>query len=219
MKTAALALSLPLLAAAVLANVACQSTYYKTMEAFGRQKREILVDRVKAARDEQTKAKEEFKDALTQFREVTGFKGGDLEDKYEELKDEYSDCESRAKAVTERIDSIEDVSDAMFDEWQKELGSYTNQDLRRSSEKQLKETRQRYAVLLGALKNAEEAMQPVLAAFRDQVLFLKHNLNAQAISSLRDQVGAVESDVARLIKEMETSINEANAFIDGLPKS
>ncbi|MEO6711716.1 MAG: DUF2959 family protein, partial [Planctomycetota bacterium] len=63
MKTAALAISLPLLAFALSANVACQSTYYKTMEAFGRQKREILVDRVKAARDEQTKAKEEFKDA------------------------------------------------------------------------------------------------------------------------------------------------------------
>ncbi|MEO6711259.1 MAG: DUF2959 family protein, partial [Planctomycetota bacterium] len=152
-------------------------------------------------------------------REVTGFQGGDLEAKYEELKDEYSDCESRAEAVTNRIASIEDVSDAMFDEWQKELGSYTNQELRRSSEKQLKQTKQRYSVLLGALKNAEEAMQPVLAAFKDQVLFLKHNLNAQAISSLRDQVGAVESDVARLIKEMETSINEANAFIDSLPKS
>jgi hypothetical protein len=63
------------------------------------------------------------------------------------------------------------------------------------------------------MKAAEAKMDPVLAAFKDQVLFLKHNLNARAIASLQDTVGRVESDVQRLVAEMEASINEANTFI------
>lgn len=54
------------------------------------------------------------------------------------------------------------------------------------------------------------------AAFYDQVLFLKHNLNARAIASLKGNVASIESDIAVLIREMEASIREANRFIDAM---
>ena len=57
---------------------------------------------------------------------------------------------------------------------------------------------------------------PVLTAFADQVLFLKHNLNAQALASLQDELIAIETDIAGLIREMEVSIAEANAFIEAM---
>ena len=63
------------------------------------------------------------------------------------------------------------------------------------------------------MKRAERKIDPVLNAFRDQVLYLKHNLNAQAIASLQSELVSIESDVARLIKEMDASIREANEFI------
>lgn len=197
----------------------CQSAYYSTMEAFGTAKRDILVDRVGDARDEQTQAKQEFKDALTRFREVTNFKGGELEEKYNALKEEYDNCAYRAQKVSERIEGIEDVSQAMFDEWTDELAEYTNQDLRRASESQLHETQRGYDKMVGVMKRAEKSMRSVLATFKDQTLYLKHNLNAQAISSLQGQVTAIETDVAKLIEDMEASIDEANKFIDSMPKS
>jgi hypothetical protein len=48
---------------------------------------------------------------------------------------------------------------------------------------------------------------------RDQVLFLKHNLNAKDIVSLRGELVQVESDTDKLIKELEASIAEADRFI------
>jgi hypothetical protein len=56
----------------------------------------------------------------------------------------------------------------------------------------------------------------VLAGFRDQVLFLKHNLNAKAIASLQSNVLAIEDDIAVLIRDMEASIKEADEFIHTL---
>jgi hypothetical protein len=68
------------------------------------------------------------------------------------------------------------------------------------------------------MKRAESKIAPVLSAFRDQVLFLKHNLNAQAVASLREELVSVEADIASLIKEMEASIAEADAFIGAMAK-
>jgi len=192
---------------------ACSSAYYGTMEAFGVEKRDILVDRIKDGRDAQAAAKQEFQSALAAFKSATGFKGGDLEALHDKLASRLDDCDSRAATVRSRIDSIEKVARDLFAEWKKEQSSYSSAELRARSEAMLRDTKERYGALLSAMKRAEATMAPVLAAFRDQVLFLKHNLNAQAISSLSGSVAAIEADVARLVSDMEASIREADAFI------
>jgi hypothetical protein len=63
------------------------------------------------------------------------------------------------------------------------------------------------------MEQAAARMDPVLDAFRDQVLFLKHNLNAQAISALAGTTRDLQKDISRLIADMEKSIKEADAFI------
>ncbi|MBA3564943.1 MAG: DUF2959 domain-containing protein [Gammaproteobacteria bacterium] len=203
-----------LVAALVLG--ACQSAYYNTLEAVGYHKRDLLVDRVEAARDAQQSAKTQFQSALEEFSAVIHFDGGELERQYEKLNHEYELSEAEAEAVTERIDSVENVAEALFEEWDDELDEYSNDGLRRNSERQLEETRERYGQLIEAMRRAEATTGPVLAAFRDQVLALKHNLNAQAIAALQNELVAVETDVAALIREMEASIREADAFLNAM---
>ena len=197
----------------------CESAYYKTMETMGYHKRDIMVDRVSEARDAQEEAKEQFESALEKFSKVLGFKGGSLQEKYDQLKDEYEKSDAKAAAVRSRIAAVEDVAEDLFAEWQAELNQYTSSSLKQSSARKLRETQKKYAQLIGTMKRAEGKIDPVLSAFRDQVLYLKHNLNAQAIASLQSELTSIETDVARLIKEMETSIKEANAFISSMEKS
>jgi hypothetical protein len=197
----------------------CESAYYKTMETMGYHKRDIMVDRVSEARDAQEEAKEQFESALEKFSSVLGFKGGSIQEKYDRLKDEYEKSDAKAAAVRSRIAAVEDVAEDLFAEWQEELNQYTSSSLKQSSARKLRETQKKYAQLIGAMKRAEGKIDPVLSAFRDQVLYLKHNLNAQAIASLQSELTSIETDVARLIKEMETSIIEANTFISSMEKS
>lgn len=194
----------------------CSTAYYKTMETFGVHKRDIMVDKVKDASEAQEEAKEQFKDALEKFASVVTVDGGELQEKYDVLSAQLDRSEARAKAVTDRIAEVEDVSNALFKEWSRELNDYNSESLRRSSERQLIDTQRRYDQLLSAMQRAESKMQPVLVAFRDQVLYLKHNLNARAIASLQGAVVTMESDVAQLVRDMEASIAEANAFIESM---
>ncbi|GJM19493.1 MAG: DNA repair ATPase [Phycisphaeraceae bacterium] len=197
-------------------SLGCSSTGIAVREAFGQAKREQLVDRVQDARDEQEEAKEQFATTLEEFKALTGFEGGDLEATYSRLSRELGRSEDQAGDVRAKIRSVERVGDALFREWTSELDAYESDTLRRASEDQLRATERRYSELVGAMHRAEDTMEPVLSAFRDQVLFLKHNLNAQAIASLETSVGELESDIERLINEMEASIAEANAFIDAM---
>jgi vacuolar-type H+-ATPase subunit D/Vma8 len=210
------------LAAALLSlmlSAGCQKAYYSTMEAFGKHKRDILVDRVTDARDAQNEAKEQFASALEEFSAVLNFSGGDLKKQYDTLSAAYQDSESKSQAVSSRIQDVKRVAGALFKEWEAELDQYSSDTLRRSSEQKLRQTRGQYDKLIGAMERAESKIKPVLAALNDQVLYLKHNLNAQAIASLQNELATVETDVAALIKEMEKSIAEADVFINAMTQS
>ena len=194
----------------------CRSAYYSTLESFGVHKRDILVERIEEGRTEQTEAKEQFQATWEAFRELSGFEGGELEEVYERLRRELEDSEGEAADVRARIDDIEKVSADLFTEWEQEITEMESRDLRARSEEQLRETRARYGDLIGAMQRAEERMEPVLAAFRDHVTYLKHNLNARAIASLQDSVLEIEEDVASLVADMTASIEEADAFLETL---
>ena len=191
----------------------CQSAYYSAMEQVGYHKRDIMVDRVEDAKESQQDAQEEFTSALEALSSLTNFNGGDLEDMYNKINDKYQDSEKAAQNVSDRIAAIEDVSDALFAEWQEELDLYTSASLRRSSEQKLRETKSSYQTMLSAMKRAEKKMDPVLNTLRDNTLYLKHNLNASAVGSLQGEFMSLEKDIAFAIKQMNAAIEESDKFL------
>lgn len=209
-------LLLPFLAA-LLAG--CSGTYYSAMEKIGIPKRQILVDRVQAARGSQEQAKKTFSSALEEFIAVTRVPPTELKATYDRLNEEFKRCEARARDVRDRIEAIDNVANALFDEWRAELKQYSNASMRTQSERQLATTRRRYEELMRLMGTAADRMEPVLATFRDQTLFLKHNLNAQAIASLDTTTRDLQQDIRRLIADMDKSIREADAFIASMQQA
>ncbi len=193
---------------------ACQSAYYEAAEKVGYHKRDILVDRVEDSRDAQQDAEEEFQSALEQLSVMVNFDGGDLEDMYDDMVDVYEDSASAAAEVTERIDAVEHVANSLFEEWQDEIGEYSSARLKADSQAKLRETKRRYDQMLTAMRRSEAKMAPVLTALNDNVLYLKHNLNAQALGSLTGTLAQLEGDIDTLIREMQSSIREADSFIE-----
>lgn len=190
--------------------------YYRTRETLGEPKREIVVYEVSQACVNLQETRDQFQDALQKFKSIVSVDGGNLENKYHLLKRQFDACQSKADQVRNRIRVIDEVSSALFDEWETELEQYSNRTLRAASRQQLKVSRQRYLRLAKALMRAEDRIQPVLGAFRDQVLFLKHNLNAQAIAAIQHEFVEIGMDISQLIQVMEVIIAEANDFIASL---
>lgn len=198
---------------ALLLLTGCAAAKYSALEKVGIHKRDILVGNVADTRDAQKDAQEQFKDALEKFGSVVTIEETGLKKAYDRLSDEYEDSVDAAEDVSDNIDDVQEVAEDLFVEWKKEINEYTNTDLKRSSQLKLRETEGRYVELLRSMREAERSMQPVLATFKDNVLFLKHNLNAQAVGSLRTTFRDLESDIDVLIEQMNRSIQRSNAFI------
>ena len=195
------------------ALVACQSTYYAVWEKMGKEKRHLLRDQVERARDDQAQASEEFKDALTRLKEMYGFDGGDLEKMYNQLSDDYETCQDRAEQIDERIENVKQIAKDLFSEWRKEIDEIQNADFRSKSNQKLQATRTRYNRLENAMLTARKRMTPVLTNLHDYVLYLKHNLNAQAIGALKGEVSGIQTDVDRLMLDIRKSIDAADTFL------
>ncbi|BEI24539.1 DUF2959 domain-containing protein [Vibrio fluvialis] len=191
----------------------CQSAYYSAMEKVGYHKRDIMVDRVEAAQESQKDAQQELTSALEALSAFTQFDGGELESAYERINDQYQQSEAAAADVHERIAAIEDVADALFEEWQGELALYTSSKLRRASEQKLNTTKTSYQTMLKAMKRAEQKMTPVLNTLRDNTLYLKHNLNASAVGSLQGEFATLEQDIRTAITQMNAAIKESDQFL------
>lgn len=208
-----LILTSALLAVTPVFSTGCATAAYNIQEKFGIEKRDILVDRVQSVAKSQTEAKEEFEDALEAFRAVVDINGGELERVYDDMNAAYKSADSQAAEVRARVTAVKRVARDLFREWESELGQYSDAGLRRSSERQLRETQAKYDALSDKMDAATASMDPVLAVFNDRVLYLKHNLNARAIAALNSETADLEGDVARLIADMERSIAAADAFI------
>jgi len=202
----------------IFAITSCKSTYYSAYEKLGVYKRDLLKKRVTAARDAQQDAQKEFKDALTRLKEMTGFEGGELEKRSRQLQSEYDSAAARVQTVHRRVEGVESVAGDLFVEWEKENQEISTPALRNTSREQLAETRRRYGEMLAALKKAEGTMDPVLQKFHDYVLALKHSLNAQAIAALKGEAVNIQSEISRLLEDMNTSIARADEFVKGFPK-
>lgn len=194
----------------------CAMMSCETIQLLGKERRENLSFHVEKAQVEQEEAKKEFQSALEEFSSLVNIGNADLEMKYNQLNDHYENCVARAKQINNRIGKIESAAQRLFLEWEDELQLYSNRNLRDASRKKLTGTKDRYYDLVASMKRSESKMKPILTVFHDNVLFLKHNLNAVAIGALQGEVESLEQNVAALIQELEKSIAEAGQLINSI---
>lgn len=202
-----------MLAAAIVSVAGCSTVKYNTLEKIGIHKRDLLVGNVEDTRDAQKDAQKEFKDALERFGSVISIEETDLKKAYNRLDDEYQDARDAAEEVSEQIEEVEDVASDLFKEWREEIKSYSDAVLRRDSENKLRDTEARYEEMHKSMKQAEASMKPVLSSLHDNVLYLKHNLNAQAVGSLRSTYSNLQGDIGVLVERMNQSIARSDDFI------
>jgi len=182
-----------------------QKVQYSALEKVGIHKRDILVD-----------TKTQFKSAYEELAGLVQIKDGGLESKYKRMAKAVEASNDKAEELDDRIDSVNEVANALFAEWKQELEQYQSVSLRQASEKNLQTTRQRYGIIYQKMRESQQRVGPVLEVLQDNTLYLKHNLNARAISSISNEVLVIEDKVALLISQMELSISESDEFIKSM---
>lgn len=193
--------------------IGCSTVYYKAWEKLGYEKRDLLYSRAEAAKDAQESTTVQFRDALTRLKETYPIQTTELAKTYERVNKSYEQSKSSSERLKSRIDSLHSVARDLFEEWKKEADTIETSSLRTQSIRQLEETKRRYNIMRGELLASYDRTGPVLRKFRDYVLFLKHNLNAQSLSSLAGESERIQKDIESLLDQMDRSIMETEQFL------
>ncbi len=196
-----------------------QKVQYSALEKVGVHKRDILVDRIEKTTLTQEQTKEQFKSAYEELAELVNVDDAGLEKKYKRMAGAVEKSEAKANDLKSRISSVDRVAQDLFKEWEAELAEYKSANLRSASAKNLAQTKQRYAAIYQKMIDSHARTTPVLQVLQDNTLYLKHNLNARAVSSLSSEVVQIENKVKELIAQMEASIDESKSFLSSMQGS
>ena len=192
---------------------ACSSVQYSALEKVGIHKRDLLVDNVEDARDSQAETREQLVTAYEELTALIGFDGGELEARYKRLSKEVERSQDAIDELDGHLADIDRVSRDLFKEWEAELDLYNNATLRADQAQKLSLSRKQFATMRDRMQQARDRVDPVMVVLNDNVLYLKHSLNARALDALRGQATLLEGQVDALIRDMQVAIDEADAFI------
>ncbi len=207
-----------LLLAGLGALASCKQRYYTAQGKSGNEKRDRLVEQLRKGREEQEKAKAQYQATLAALQAAPDKSPGKPDELYTKFKQEVGATARRAKTVSDQIAAIEQASGDMFAEWERELAAMHNGELKNKSIILVRKTREQCGALIGQMKAVEAKAQTVLKEFEDQVLFLEHNMDGEAVSSVRTKANSMDAEVKSLAGDIEASTREADAFIASLPR-
>jgi hypothetical protein len=206
-------LSVAILSVIILTGLGCGRAYDSTLETFGKSKKDTLIDRITSARDAQSLTKEQFAMALDEFRAIAGYRGTLLEEKYKDLKTQYERCQSQTNTVENRLAEVRRAAKSFFRQWEDEMETFSSSVARRTSEEKYRQMQTRYDTVINAMDRVCDKFYPALAAYKDQVLLLKHVVNSQGTMASGGDLAIAEREISLLTLEIDRAMAQADTFI------
>ncbi|MEM6987810.1 MAG: DUF2959 family protein [Pseudomonadota bacterium] len=197
----------------------CATTYYSVWEKLGYQKRDILQTRVERARDSQQEALQRFEvlAAVSEPLAADPVTDVDTTAQLAKLRVAYRNAARSASTLRSHIDQVDDVSQALFSEWEEELINTASSAQRSADTQELAETRQAYNTLIGTMRSTEAGISPVLITVEDSV----RSLESDQVSIGGGQASgfiSLQGDLDRLAKDLRRSIAIADGFVARLDR-
>lgn len=194
----------------------CSSVYYNFWETFGKEKRDLLKSKMISADSSHSEVNEELKDSLARIRSEYKFKEGNLEKTYDSLSEDYEDISEKSDLLSNNINKAEDIANDLFAEWNEEALSLNKRNYRNDSLAKLKRTKSSFRDTLSSMRIVEKKMKRLLMQYKDQVTYIKHNLNAKIIGNLQLEMGSISSEMEKLITQINESKSKTKKFISKL---
>ena len=133
---------------------------------------------------------------------------------YRDLQKEMESTQKRRAEIITRVGAMAADADTLFKSWEVSAAAIESQSLRARSEERLKKTKANYAEIGAAGRKAAELYEPVMKTLADKVRYLGHDLNAEAVASLKPDAEKLNKDVEKLGKAIDDTIATTNANIN-----
>lgn len=139
---------------------------------------------------------------------------GDAAPAFAEFLESAELSEQQGEVLAKSVEPMQRAADELFHRWTKDLENFGNTRMRTRSQSRLDETRTRYQSILGATQAAQIALDAYNNDLKDHALFLRHDLNATSVETIRGDVRLLNEQIQDLDKRFDATTAAARAYVE-----
>ncbi len=212
MRQLTIATSIALALPALMLIGGCTTTTEKSQSL---QRIDDLLAQVERVQVESLVGKEKARAAIDQLDTLVAPEfAGDPAQVYAQLLSAIEASEAQDRTLASAIAPLSATAEQMFMQWTADLEAFGNSRMRERSHMRLEETRARYQTVLNASNSAHVSYEAFNADLRDHALFLGHDFNSTALSSLKADVLALKERSNELDARFDASAAAAKAYVE-----
>jgi uncharacterized protein YoxC len=148
---------------------------------------------------------------LQGYNSIIDGKAKNPQSAYKKLTGDLKSTEKMLQGAQKSLQALNKEAGKFFTDWEKDLGDFSNEDLKQKSMARLEKSKGEYEALGKALGQAGEAFGPLVQNLNDQILFLGRDLSPEAIEDLQGEAEALNEQAKDVTEGVKTLVASADA--------
>jgi hypothetical protein len=146
------------------------------------------------------------------LRKLTTASGGDLRSMYNKFVDNVKETQDMAEGARKRAENMRANSERYTAQWQKEMSTISDAELRRMSEQRAAAARTEFDRVRSAAAEVKAAYAPYRQGLQDVQQYLANDLTAAGVQS----IGSKADDTIRKGEALQQRISDLQRELDSL---
>jgi len=138
----------------------------------------------------------------------------ELRPQFEKFKAELTKMEDKALKVRDRADSMKSKGHEFFSDWELQVKSIQNEDIRKAAEKRLAKRKKSYEKILSVMQEAKAELVPFMSDLKDLKKLFESELTAASVASAKSLIRQASwhgNDVTETLQDVEKELDRVAA--------
>src|SRR5215471_13282107 len=140
--------------------------------------------------------------------------GVDLRPQFEKFKAELTKMEEQATEARARATEMKERGQAFFGEWEEQVKSIQNEDIRKQAASRLAKRKKSYDRIIAAMQDTKQELGPFLSDLNDIKTMLDSELTGSSVASAKTLIKKANwhgTDVRDSLSDMEKELDRVSA--------
>ena len=140
--------------------------------------------------------------------------GAQLRPQFERFKAELVKMDEMANNAKERADSMKQKGEAFFSDWEQQVKSIKNEDIRDEAAKRMAKRKKAYDRILTSMQEAKQELVPFMSDLNDIRKLLDSELSASTVGSIKGVIRKASwhgEDVRESLSDVEKELDRVAA--------
>lgn len=170
-------------------------------------------EKIQTLRSESSQVRNQITLTLEELTRLT-VKGVELRPQFEKFTAELAKMETQAKTAATRADSMKEKGEAFFAEWEEQVKTIQNEDIRKEAEKRLAKRKKSYGKILSAMVEAKQELVPFMSDLNDIKKLLDSELTTSTVGATKNLLRTANwhgEDVRESLTDVEKELDRVSA--------